>query len=292
LKLNVLILGYGEMGHAMEFLLADKHNITIWTRSGIVNIEEQVFRSDLILFCIPVNAHPQICQRILPFLSTNTLCLTIAKGLDENGMTAAQVLNTILTTRFPYGVIYGPMISEEIRSGRFSFANVSLSEVKNFITVQDLFQRTRLICYHSNDMAGMCWSAVLKNVYAILFGISDELKLGDNIRGYLMVVALAELSQITTILGGCASTPYEYSGLGDLTTTATSPNSHHYQLGCKLASGQYSELSGEGIHTLSMVAKYQLIDSQNFPLFSLVNSIVNKPENLLGFIDEYFEKLY
>lgn len=31
MKLRVLILGYGEMGHAMEYLLAERHDVRIGT---------------------------------------------------------------------------------------------------------------------------------------------------------------------------------------------------------------------------------------------------------------------
>jgi len=72
---------------------------------------------------------------------------------------------------------------------------------------------------------------ILKNVYAIMFGVADELKLGDNMRGHLMVAAIAELSGIVQSFGGQAHTPYSYAGLGDLLTTATSEGSHHHALG-------------------------------------------------------------
>jgi glycerol-3-phosphate dehydrogenase (NAD(P)+) len=66
-----------------------------------------------------------------------------------------------------------------------------------------------------NDMLGSSWSVILKNVYAIMFGVSDELKLGDNMRGHLMVAASSELSAIVKAFGAEANTPYGYAGLGD-----------------------------------------------------------------------------
>ena len=71
MKQHVLILGYGEIGHAMEYLLAQ-----------------------------------------------NSLCLSIAKGLDETGRTAAQVFEHVFNSKHHYGVVYSPMIAEELRAGR------------------------------------------------------------------------------------------------------------------------------------------------------------------------------
>lgn len=291
MKLQVLILGYGEMGHALEFLLAEKHNVRIWSRSSRTILEEEVSQAQVILYCLPVNAHLDITRRIAPCLTENSLCLSIAKGLDESGLTAAQGLSSVLTDKQHYGVIYGPMIAEEIRLGRVAFADVALSCNEDFKTIHSLFQGSTLICRQVADMLGSSWSVVLKNVYAIMFGVSDELKLGDNMRGHLMVSSMSELSAIVKAFGAEAHTPYSYAGLGDLLTTATSENSHHHELGRRLASGQYSDISGEGVHTLMMIEKHQLFDSQPYPLFTLIRDIVTTPESLRSRVDSYLSHI-
>ena len=291
MKLQVLILGYGEMGHALEYLLAEKHDVCIWSRSSHTMLEEEVAKAQVILFCLPTNVHLAITSRIADCLTAGSLCLSIAKGLDESGLTAPQVFARVLSDKHRYGVIYGPMISEEISLGRYAFADVALSDADDFQTIRSLFQGSTLICRQVADMLGSSWSVILKNVYAIMFGISDELKLGDNMRGHLMVAALSELSAIVKSFGAEAHTPFSYAGLGDLLTTATSANSHHYELGRKLASGQFSDISGEGVHTLQMVEKYHLIDSQAYPLFTLVKNIVSTPDNVKSQVETYLSKI-
>ena len=291
MRLKVLILGYGEMGHALEFLLAEKHEVSIWRRSSPSSLEEAAAASQVIFYCLPVNAHVDITRSIAPHLSENCLCLSIAKGLDESGMTASQVFSSLLRGQQRYGVIYGPMIAEEIRLGRLAFADVALSKAEDFKMIRMLFQGTALRCRQVDDMTGSSWSVILKNVYAIMFGISDELKLGDNMRGHLMVTALAELSAIVKALGGEIHTPYAYAGLGDLLTTATSENSHHHELGRKLAAGDFSQVAGEGVHTLRMVEKYQLFDTQAYPLFTLVKNIISTPEKLPLYMKDYLEQI-
>lgn len=290
MKLQVLILGYGEMGHAMEYLLADYHHIRVWTRSGPLSLEVEARKAAVILFCLPVNAHQEICSRIAPVLSAENLCLSIAKGLDESGMTASQVFARLLPAHCRYGVVYGPMISEEIRLGRYAFADVALFESGDFATVRKLFQGTKLVCDQTEDMLGSSWSVILKNVYAIMFGIADGLKLGANMRGHLLVRAMAELSDISKAFGANPHTPYSYAGLGDLLTTATSENSHHHELGRKLACGDYSDITGEGVHTLQMIEKYQLFYSAAYPLFNLIQHIINKPDALNPLLEAYLKQ--
>lgn len=296
MKLRVLILGYGEMGHAMEYLLAARHDVRIWNMGEVVRgsratLEEEVAEAQAILFCLPVNPHYEIASRIAPYLVEGSVCLSIAKGLDESGRTAAQVFESLFAGRHHYGVVYGPMISEELRAGHYGFADAVLSDAADFGVIHSLFRGSTLVCQQASDMHGRSWSVILKNVYAILFGVADELKLGDNMRGHLMVAAIAELSGIVQAFGGQAHTPYSYAGLGDLMTTATSEDSHHHALGRQLARGEWADISGEGVHTLRMVEKYRPFDWRGYPLFSLVRDIVTQPATLHERVEDYLKLL-
>lgn len=296
MKQRVLILGYGEMGHAMEHLLSVRHDVRIWNMGAVVKgshstLEDEIAEAQVILFCLPVNPHHEIASRIAPHLEKDSLCLTIAKGLDESGQTAARIFGNVFGDRHHYGVVYGPMISEEIRSGRHAFADVVLSGTADFETIQSLFLGSTLICQQASDMHGRNWSVILKNAYAIMFGVSDELKLGNNMRGHLMVTAIAELSGIVQSFGGQAHTPYSYAGLGDLLATATSEDSHHHALGRQLVRGEWSNISGEGVHTLRMVEKYHLFEWRAYPLFSLAHDIVTAPETLRERVEDYLKML-
>ncbi|HEY8887760.1 MAG TPA: hypothetical protein VIM35_04670 [Gallionella sp.] len=296
MKQRVLILGYGEMGHAMEHLLSARHDVRIWNMGAVVKgshsaLEDEIAEAQVILFCLPVNPHLEIASRIAPYLSKHSLCLTIAKGLDESGQTAAQIFEKVFGDKHHYGVVYGPMISEEIRAGQYAFADAVLSDTADFEVIQSMFLGSTLICQQASDMHGRNWSVILKNVYAIMFGVSDELKLGNNMRGHLMVTAIAELSGIVQSFGGQAHTPYSYAGLGDLLTTATSEDSHHHALGRQLVRGEWSNISGEGVHTLRMVEKYHLFEWRAYPLFSLAHDIVTAPEMLRERVEDYLKLL-
>ena len=296
MKLRILILGYGEMGHAMEFLLAGQHDVRIWNMGEVVKgkhdtLEAEVAEAQVVLFCLPVTPHFEIAQRIKPHLTASSVCLTIAKGLDESGRTAAQAFESILGNQHHYGVIYGPMISEELRAGHLGFADAVLSDAADFDVIRSLFRGSSLVCQQASDLHGRSWSVILKNVYAILFGMADELKLGDNMRGHLVAASIAELSGIVQAFGGQAHTPYSYAGLGDLITTATSEDSHHHELGRKLARGEWDDISGEGVHTLRMVEQFDVFDWRAYPLFTLSHDIVTAPQHLRERLDEYLQFL-
>ena len=240
-KIRVLILGHGEMGQAMEFLLAPNHPFRIWQRhppagAAPLDLSAAVPVGDVILFCLPATAHAEVAARIAQHVRRDALCLTIAKGLDAQGRLPFEVMTAALGAN-RVAVLYGPMISEEIRTGKPAFAECGATRAGAQTRIAALFRGTALHLERARDMAGLSWSAILKNVYAMAFGMADELGLGDNARGLLSVTALRELSRIVKVTGGKPATPFHLAGLGDLITTATSAGSHHRQLGRQLARG-------------------------------------------------------
>ena len=294
---RILLLGYGEMGHAMEYLLKEHHTIAIWEKfpqPGFhsATLIDSVPWADIVIFCLPVNPHREVIQLISPLLRKDSLCVSIAKGLDESGKTAAQSFADGLPPYQPYALLYGPMISEEIRAGRYAFAQLGCREPSMFQKMRECFQHTALYIDHTTDITGISWSVILKNVYAMAFGIADELKLGDNVRGFLAVAALNELNQIVLAMGGQSGSPYHLAGLGDLITTATSESSHHHELGRKLARGETSTITGEGPHTLKMINQHRLLNVQHYPLLQLIDSIIKQPQDVLGQVRAYLEHLY
>lgn len=293
---KVLILGYGEMGHALQHLLNARHDLIVWEhapRNGSVSVDPQslVTHCDFVLFCLPAQPHFDLLTRLLPALSRRTLCLSIAKGLDERGRTPAEVFGQVLGTNIPHAVLYGPMISEEMRAGKPGFAQLAASDDEALHKTIDLFLQSDLHIEASTDLIGISWSAILKNVYAILFGVADELKLGDNMRGHLAVAALREISTIVTQAGGQAVTPYQLAGLGDLITTATSSGSRHHELGRLLVRGQRDAIRGEGIHTLQILRSRALVAIDRHPLLNLIETCVHDTGNIRRHMQNYLHQL-
>lgn len=294
---KVLILGYGEMGHAMQFLLGQRCPLNIWEKwpkPGFrsVVLSEAASQADIVIFCLPVNPHREVIEQIAPLLKKKCICVSIAKGLDEAGQTAAQIFADVLGGQQPYALMYGPMISEEICAAHSAFAQVGCSEVTTYKTISELFFGTRLYLEYTPDITGISWAVILKNVYALAFGMADELQLGDNMRGYLSVSALSELGQIVGYMGGQAGSVYHLAGLGDLITTATSEDSHHHQLGRMLVRGDTENIEGEGIHTLEMVNQHQLFKESDYPLFKLIHDIVREPREVQEQFYTYLKNSY
>lgn len=290
-RFRVLLLGYGEMGHAMEYLLGEGHRLTIWQRrprAGMpaIDLEQAARQAEVILFCLPAPPHAELATRLASALSPDAICVTVAKGLDDQARTAAEALHEALGTRRHIGVLYGPMIAEELRAGCPGFAELGILADDGFGRLSRLFAGTALRLRRATDVTGLSWCAVLKNVYAMLFGIADELGLGDNTRGFLTVMAVAEMREIVARLGGEAATSLGLAGLGDLVTTATSRGSHHHELGRRLARGERGTLVGEGLHTLKVLRRHTRFDPRPFALLRLIDACASDRRDIRVRIDE------
>ncbi len=293
----VLVLGHGEMGRAMEQLLGPRVALAIWDKFPQDGFQSAVLevaapRAEVVIFCVPTYPHAQVLAQLVPLLRPGCICLSVAKGLDEAGRPVTRIFEATLGERFGYGVLHGPMIAEEIHAGRHAFAQLGYRGAGVSERVTALFAGTRLHVVPAADMVGINWAVILKNIYALAFGMADELSLGDNVRGWLAVQALRELDAIVQQMGGAPATACGLAGLGDLITTATSAHSHHHELGRRLARGETrigepGGIEGEAIRTLAMVAQGGLLDESGLPLFRWVHGIVRAP----GDVRRRFEEL-
>jgi len=284
------------MGHAMQHLLRRRHVISVWhcdTPEGmVIPLTEAAVDKDMIILCIPTGPLYKVVSKLKPALHEDTLVISIAKGLDDEGRVAFDAVSAALESSSPRAVIYGPMISEELRADRPGFAQVGSPDPKWAQRALSLFADSGLYLTATADTTGISWCAVLKNIYAMAFGMADELKLGDNVRGYLATVTMQELAAISRQKGGTEAAPYGLAGLGDLLTTATSTDSHHHALGMQLARGERDNLAGEGTHTIRLISQLDLIDIQRYPLMQLIQEILltdcNVQEKWQCFLDGTF----
>jgi glycerol-3-phosphate dehydrogenase (NAD(P)+) len=242
--------------------------VAIWEKNlskGTENspLEALAAGRQFIFLAVPAVPHAELAARVARGAPQECICLSIAKGLDEEGRTPAAVLARAFGDGRRYGVIYGPMIAEELRAGRPGFAELGTRYHAVFERVEELFAGTALHLRHSQDIAGVSWCAILKNAYVPLLGAAEGLGLGDNMRGQLVTAMVDEMDRIVQSAG-----------------------SHHRKIGMELARGKpAAALTGEGLHSLAMVRKFGLLEIGKFPLLRLVAAIIEDPRDIATRID-------
>ena len=100
-----------------------------------------------------------------------------------------------------------------------------------------LFALRAFRIYLSQDMTGVEVCGAMKNVIAIVCGISAGTGAGDNTLALIMTRGLAEISRLVHARGGQAMTCMGLAGMGDLIATCTSEHSRNRTFGYEFAHG-------------------------------------------------------
>jgi len=151
--------------------------------------------------------------------------VSVAKGLEgETGKRVSQVYEEELPGATVIAV-GGPCLAPELAQGAPSASVWSSRGLEDARTAGKPFEDRHYQLRYTDDVAGVEYCTVVKNVAAIGMGILDGLgKLGDehfrNAQAALFTSAVHELSALVTALGGSAETAQGLAGLGDLLVTS------------------------------------------------------------------------
>ncbi|MHB8406114.1 MAG: hypothetical protein ACYDCJ_11895 [Gammaproteobacteria bacterium] len=282
-RTSVLIVGFGQMGHAMQALLGRRTHLSFWRvtperQQPSPAVLKAARQADFIILCVPTIAISTLLTELQAYLDKRTAVLSVAKGLDETGRTATDILQMQFGIRARWGMLGGPMIANELRAGRSGFAEFGSRSAVTQRLVGNLFRGTQLHLISSSKPRAVSWCGVLKNVYVPLFGLADGLGWGDNLRGQLASAALAEINRLVQHFSGARHAADGAAGLADLITTATSRSSHHRALGWRVAHGDRHNLQGEGPHTVRVLQHTgALPGARGFPLLHVAATLVHRP---------------
>jgi len=284
---KVVIIGAGELGNAMNKILSKNRNLVLesWNRKlgssrGQKPIGDAAAEADFVLLCVPSWAIREVAASVRNYLKKGAVIITFAKGLEQKTKkTMDKVLGEELLKDQLYALIGGPMIAEEIITGKIGIGFVAASEKKIFAKVKNLFEKSNIRIEYCADMRAVALCGVLKNIYAIGLGIIDALELGENFKGWVAQQAVCEMGQILEILGVEKNAIFSAGGFADLMATGYSKNSRNRQVGDDLVKTGKCCLESEGYISFSGVASLLKNKIKKFPLFLSLHSVIEKGED-------------
>jgi glycerol-3-phosphate dehydrogenase (NAD(P)+) len=158
------------------------------------------------------------------------------------------------------GLISGPNLAREIAERQITATVVAHSDDAFCKHVQKLLVSPYFRVYTNHDQFGVELAGALKNIYAIISGITHAMGVGQNTKSVVLTRSLAEMSRLAVELGANPLTFLGLSGIGDLYVTCNSPLSRNFRVGVALGQGktlsQAIEEIGqvaEGVNTTRLV---------------------------------------
>lgn len=261
---HVGIIGAGDIGSALGDALTHRSGLQVLyydkdpARTTTGSIEDLVRACPVLLMCVPSWANKEVAKQIKRHAHPNEarLVITLSKGVAPGFVTMDTLLQAELPKHYAVGVMYGPMIAEEIRREHAAHAVIALNNTTYIAPLQAMFEDSDINIEVSGDIHGLTLCATLKNVYAMAFGICDGLRLGWNAKGRLAVMALAEMKGLLGALGGDPRTAEGTGGLGDLLSTSFSGDSFNYRVGKSLAEGMIDpHVRSEGLVSINELGR-------------------------------------
>ncbi len=310
---NFFIIGNGSWGTAFGNYLANiGHNVTIYginskqiTETSKININQAYFpdiklnstikwtnslndlnQEQIIVLAISSQAIANFVQQNKQFLDKKTIIL-LSKGIDINHK---QRLSTIINQFLEDSeliVISGPTHAEEVIKNTPTAAIIAGTNRKLTQQIQQQISSDIFKLYFSEDLIGVELAGALKNIIAILTGMIDGLKLGDNTKAAVMTKGMTEIIKFAEFFGAQKSTFLGLSGYGDLIVTCNSQHSRNRRFGVYVSQGisvkQALEKVGmvvEGYYTLEVVHNLANKNNIELPLIDYLYQILYQNQSL------------
>ncbi len=209
--------------------------------------------------------------------------VTAIKGIvpDEN-LVCSEYFHQVFDV--PYdnlACVGGPSHAEEVALERLSYLTVGCSNREKAQAFADILTSNFIKTKTSDDVVGIEYSSVLKNVYAIAAGICGGLKYGDNFQAVLMSNAVQEMNRFLNSVHPIERNIYDSVYLGDLLVTGYSNFSRNRTFGTMIGKG-YSvksaqiemEMIAEGFFGTKCMKEINRHMHVNMPILDAVYNIL------------------
>ena len=180
------------------------------------------------------------------------------------------------------GVIGGPSHAEEIALERLSYLTVACRDLDNARIITHKLSTRYIRTSITDDIHGVEYAAILKNIYALSVGIAAGLGYGDNFASVLISNGAREMRRFLDAAFPCPLRDTDSSAfLGDLLVTAYSPFSRNRRFGLMIGKGLHVksalvELGGvaEGYYASETVRHVNGVHNVEMPIAEAVYSIL------------------
>lgn len=251
------------------------------------DINEVVANSDIIIIAAPSAYLKDILQDLTTPL-TDKFVLSATKGIIPGNYTTITEFfrDTYGLSYSQLGIISGPSHAEEVSRNKLSYLTVACKDKENGEIIGERFSTDSIRISYSDDIYGIEYAGILKNIYALAGGLATGLGYGDNFTAVLTAACAREMTRFIN-----ESYPFERDTmtpayLGDLLVTSYSSFSRNRRLGQMIGHGNtvksaLNEMTmiAEGYFAAECIRHINEKHSVNMPIADMVYDVLYKRAN-------------
>jgi glycerol-3-phosphate dehydrogenase (NAD(P)+) len=289
---------FKKINHNPNYLSAVKFDIS--KIDFYSDINQAIEAADTIIFATPSPFLKQVLAEVTAELK-DKFVISAIKGIvpDENMLVSDYFVEYFNVPQANTAVLGGPCHAEEVALERLSYLTLGCSDLSKVEEVAKIFKNRYLMTSICNDVIGIEYSSVLKNVYSIAAGICHGMKYGDNFQAVFISNAIEEMKRFID-----AAHPIERNVtgsvyLGDLLVTAYSRFSRNRTFGTMIGKG-YSvksaqlemEMIAEGYYGAKCIYEINELYKVDMPILDAVYAILylrKSPTTVIRQLSETFK---
>lgn len=251
------------------------------------NINETVSYADILIFAIPSAFIKTELDLITEDYSSKIIFSAIKGIIPESGLIVGEHFNQKLNIPFEnIGVISGPCHAEEVAMERLSYLTISCRDLDKADLMSNYLSSHYIKTKTSDDIIGIEYAAMLKNIFAIAAGIAHGLGYGDNFQAVLMSNSIREMKRFIKKRHKMKRNINNSAYLGDLLVTGYSIFSRNRMFGNMIGKGYtvksaMMEMSmvAEGYYASKSAYLLNQENPANTPIINAVYAILYQNKN-------------
>ena len=202
------------------------------------DINQVLSEAELVILAVPSPYVKDVLAEITVDMSQKKV-ISAVKGMipGDNILVTDYMHQHFHVPENNLGMITGPCHAEEIALERLSYLTLGCKDTANATEWQKLFDTPYVRTTPSNDMKGLEYASVMKNIYAIAAGMCTSLRYGDNFQAVLLTNAMHEIVRFTKAVSDVPRDITDSGYLGDVLVTAYSNFSRNRQFGQMIGMG-------------------------------------------------------
>lgn len=317
--MKVSIIGAGSFGTALAQILAENtENVYLlarnekviesinrqhenrWYHPGIrldekikaANItSSHIMDSDYIFLAVPSGSLRSIIKSLDSRLQDKRI-ISCIKGIEYPSLKPMTTVIQEETNSETVFCISGPNFADELIRGVTSGITIG-APPEYQREIARLLESQNIILDYSENIKGVEFCGILKNVYAVAMGVLDGYITGENHKYTLLTLCFKEMKGILDKMG-YGELSDKFCGFGDFLLTALTDKSRNRTLGLML--GKKMQLSKKSTITIeslrSIKAIRKLTSNMSLPVLELVHETLLDPQNIPLYIKRFQGNLH